>query len=266
MILEELYTYPIKSTRRVSHIRVQVEPWGLSGDRCWMIVDEDARFLTQREIPRLSLIQAVPQPGGQLLLATFGKKPVTVAIPEETAPILQVSIWRDSVNARVASDQVNVWLSTFLGRTVYLVYMHDPGSRLADTTYAQPGTAVAFADGYPLLCTTKVSLQDLNRRLATPIPMGRFRPNVVVSGDEPFSEDHWKRIQIGNIIFSVVKPCARCTITTIDQDTALRGKEPLRTLSSFRKRKGGVYFGENLVPETTGILERGDRVEVLEFD
>lgn len=266
MILEELYIYPIKSTHRVTQVRAEVRPWGLAGDRRWMIVDDEANFLTQRTIPRMSLIQAVPQPGDKFMLAAFGQACVFVDVPRETAPTLRVSIWRDSVFARVASDQVNLWLSTFLGRTVRLVHMHDPNSRLADPAYAKPGTTVSFVDGYPLLCTTKASLLDLNSKLSTPILMGRFRPNVVVSGDRPFGEDNWKRIRIGDIIFSVVKPCTRCSITTVDQDTALRGKEPLRTLSSFRKRGGKVYFGENLVPENTGVIQRGDRVEVLEFD
>lgn len=266
MIIEELYIYPIKSTHRVTQTHAEVKPWGLAGDRRWMIVDDEAGFLTQRTIPRMSLIQAVPQPGDKFMLAAFGQESIFVDVPGETAPSLRVSIWRDSVSARVASDQVNMWLSTFLGRTVRLVHMHDPSSRLADPTYAKPGTTVSFVDGYPLLCTTKASLLDLNSKLSTPIPMGRFRPNVVVSGDRPFGEDNWKRIRMGGIIFSVVKPCTRCSITTVDQNTALRGKEPLRTLSSFRERGGKVYFGENLVPENTGVIQRGDRVEVLEYD
>ncbi len=200
------------------------------------------------------------------MLMAFGQESMTVTIPEEGALTRKVSIWGDSVFARMASDPANQWLSTFLERSVCLVYMHDLNSRLADPAYAEPGTSISFVDGYPLLCTTKVSLIELNRRMYNPIPMGRFRPNIVVSGDRPFGEDSWKRIRIGEVKFSVVKPCTRCSITTIDQDTAIQGKEPLRALSDFRKRDGKVYFGENLVPENTGFVQRGDQVEVLEYD
>ncbi len=265
MILEELYTYPIKSTRRSVQLCARVEPWGLEGDRRWMIVDQKAQFLTQREIPRLSLIQAVSQAGGNLLLSAVGQEQIIVQVPDDHAPPLQASVWKDTVPARIASNEINSWLTRFLERPVYLVYMHDPRARLTDTTYTKPGSVVSFADGYPLLCTTNASLMDLNQRLTEPIPMERFRPNVVVTGDQPFGEDSWKRIRIGDVIFSVVKPCTRCVITTIDQDTADQGKEPLRTLSKFRKKNGKVYFGENLVPENTGTLHKGDSVEILEF-
>ena len=266
MVLEELYTYPIKSTHRVTHLQAKVEPWGLEGDRRWMIVDDNANFLTQREIPRLALIQAVPQINGNLLLSAVGSQYMHVEIPGDSAPMIQVSVWEDSVVVRVASNEVNVWLSTFLERNLCLVYMHDPRARPVVSEYAKSGTVVTFADGYPLLCTTTASLSELNRKLRHPIPMGRFRPNIVVSGDHPFGEDLWKRLRVGDVVFSVVKPCTRCVITTVDQDTASAGKEPLRTLSKFRKREGKVYFGENLVPENSGTLQRGDPVEVLEFE
>ncbi len=266
MILEELYTYPIKSTHRVTQMRAQVERWGLAGDRRWMIVDEEAGFLTQRTFPRMSLIQALPRPAGRLMLTAFGQGAVFVDSPGETAPALQVTIWGDSVFARIASDQANRWLSTFLKHPVRLVYMHDLKSRSADPVYAKPGTTVSFVDGYPLLCTTQASLEELNSRLSNPLPMARFRPNVVLSGDRPFEEDRWKRIRIGDVVFSVVKPCDRCSVTTVDQETGVRGKEPLRTLSRFRKRDGRVYFGENLVPENTGIIQRGDGVDILQLD
>jgi hypothetical protein len=243
-----------------------VNPWGLAGDRRWMIVDEHARFLTQRELPRMALIQAVQYDDGSLLLTASGHQYQTVSLPGEMADIIEVLVWKDLVSARKAPEEASAWLTSFLGRRVNLVYMHDPSQRQTDTMYTKPGTTVSFADGYPLLCTTEASLAMLNEKLPTPIPMERFRPNVVVSGGAPFEEDTWRRLQIGEVIFAVVKPCTRCTITTVDQDTASRGKEPLRTLNSFRKRSGNVYFGENLVPENAGIIYRGDAVEVLEYD
>ncbi len=231
-----------------------------------MIVDEHARFLTQRELPRMALIQAVPYDDGSLLLTASGHQYQLVPLPGETADIVEVLVWRDLVPARKAPEEANAWLASFLGRRVNLVYMYDPSLRQTDTRYTKPGSTVSFADGYPLLCTTEASLAMLNEKLPTPIPMERFRPNVVVSGGAPFEEDTWRRLRIGEVVFAVVKPCTRCIITTVDQDTASRGKEPLRTLNSFRKREGNVYFGENLVPENTGLIHRGDTVEVLEFD
>lgn len=266
MVLEDLYIYPLKSTRRVTQLYSEVQSWGLVGDRRWMIVDQNAKFLSQREHPRMALIQAVPRPNGRLLLTAQGQEYISMDVPEERAELLPVTVWEDLVPARVASDRVNQWVTEFLGHPVRLVYMHDLQSRLVDPAYTNSKATVSFTDGYPLHCTTKASLHELNKRLTSPIPMSRFRPNLVLSGTQPFDEDTWKRIQIGDVVFAVVKPCPRCVITTVDQDTASGGKEPLRTLSGFRKRDGLVYFGENLVPENTGIIQRGDSVEVLEFD
>ena len=231
-----------------------------------MIVDEHARFLTQRELPRMALIQAVPYDDGSLLLTASGHQYQTISLPGEVADTIEVLVWKDLVPAWKAPEEASTWLTSFLGRCVNLVYMYDTSQRQTDTTYTKPGTTVSFADGYPLLCTTEASLAMLNEKLPTPIPMERFRPNVVVSGGAPFEEDTWRRLQIGEVTFSVVKPCTRCTITTVDQETASRGKEPLRTLNSFRKRGGNVFFGENLVPENTGVIHIGDIVEVLEYD
>ncbi|MCY3999206.1 MAG: MOSC domain-containing protein [Bacteroidetes bacterium] len=264
MILEEIYTYPVKSTHRVTHLYSQVHPWGLEGDRRWMMIDENDRFITQREIPRLSLIQAVPQLSGQLVLTAPGQTAILTEIPYRTAMTVSVTIWDDTVIARVADDPINSWLSHVLGHTLRLVYMHDSNSRRITSSDCQLGASVSFADGFPLLCTTTASLEELNNRLDVPLPMGRFRPNVVVSGNHPFAEDDWKRIQIGEVIFQVIKPCKRCLITTVDQDTASQGKEPLRTLNQFRKINTNVYFGINMIPENTGRIERGNMVEVLQ--
>lgn len=266
MVLQSLHVYPIKSTHRIAQVHATVNPWGLAGDRRWMIVDEHARFLTQRELPRMALIQAVPYDDGSLLLTASGHQYQTISLPEEVADIIEVLVWKDLVPARKAPEDASIWLTSFLGRRVNLVYMYDPSVRQTDAMYTKPGNTVSFADGYPLLCTTEASLAMLNEKLSTPIPMERFRPNVVVSGGAPFEEDTWRRLRIGEVTFAVVKPCTRCIITTVDQETASRGKEPLRTLNSFRKRDGNVFFGENLVPENTGVIHLGDIVEVLEFD
>ena len=136
--------------------------------------------------------------------------------------------------------------------------------RPVNPAYGRPGDHVSFADGYPALLASEASLADLNSRLAAPVPMNRFRPNLVVDGTEAFAEDGWSRIRIGEVVFRVVKPCDRCVVTTIDQKTGKAGKEPLRTLSRYRKKDGKVYFAQNLIPDAPGTLRRGDPVEVLE--
>jgi uncharacterized protein YcbX len=132
--------------------------------------------------------------------------------------------------------------------------------RPADPEYAPAGTRVSFADGFPFLLISEESLADLNRRLADPLPMNRFRPNLVVAGAEPYAEDGWDRIEIGGVRLRMVKPCARCVVTTTDQTTAQRGKEPLRTLATYRKVEGEVMFGQNVVPEGRGHLRVGDQL------
>ncbi len=264
MFLSNIHIYPVKSTRRISLAEARVEFLGLEGDRRWMVVDAAHRFLTQREAPRLALVQAW-RVELRLMLAAPGMNLLSVPLPGATAHRLTVNVWRDSVMASPAGDAADQWFTSFLGRPCQLVYMDNPRARLANPDYAAPGSVVSFADGFPLLVTSTGSLAALNRLMSKPVPMHRFRPNVVIAGSEAFAEDNWHRIQIGGVCFQVAKPCTRCIITTTSQDTAVRGKEPLRTLSTFRKRGSNVYFGENLVPETPGTIRVGDEVSVLEW-
>lgn len=263
MTVTELFIYPIKSTHRISMAEAEVNPWGLTGDRRWMIVDDTDRFLTQREEPPLALVQGTETPAG-LNLTAPGMPSLDVSYPVDRSSEATVVIWKDTVKAVVSSPESCSWFSDYLRRSCRLVYMQNPFARPADTTYARPGSVVSFADGFPLLLTSHASLADLNDRLQEPLPMTRFRPNVVIDGRSSFEEDWWQRIRIGDVIFGVIKPCTRCVITTTDQDTAdRRSKEPLRTLSTFRRHGGNVYFGENLVPEFAGTIRIGDEVEVL---
>lgn len=228
-----------------------------------MVIDESNRFVTQREEPRLALVQATGTPAG-LNLTAPGMSSLNVSYPVDRSSEATVVIWKDTVQAVVSSPESCTWFSEYLDRTCRLVFMQNPFARPADTTYARPGSVVSFADGFPLLLTSHASLAELNSRLVDPLPMTRFRPNVVIDGRSSFEEDWWQRIRIGDMVFGVVKPCTRCVITTTDQDTAdRRSKEPLRTLSTFRHSAGKVYFGENLVPEFAGTIRVGDEVEVL---
>ncbi|MFE2377740.1 MOSC domain-containing protein [Streptomyces sp. NPDC059398] len=269
-VLHGIHIHPVKSLAGCAPGSAAVEPWGLAGDRRWMLVDEDGKAVTQRQQPRLALAAAEPLPGGAVRLAAPGREPLTVAVPERVGTV-GVQLFRDKVDVAPAGPAADDWLSAYLGAAVRLVHLDEPAVRRpVDPRFARPGETVSLADGYPLLLTTLSSLSALNSLIAGgdlpaegPLPMDRFRPNVVVSGSSPWAEDDWTRIAIGEVVFRVAKPSGRCAVTTIDQLTAERGREPLRTLARHRRVDNDLLFGQNLVPETTGVLHVGDPVHIL---
>lgn len=269
--LSALHIYPVKSLRGLTPMEAVVEPWGLSGDRRWMVVDGAGRFITQRERPELARVDCEPMPDGGVRLGGPGCEALTVPLPVSGMTV-QVRVWDDKVEAVPAGDAAGAWLSAYLGTEAALVHLDDPARRRpADPDYVLPGETVSFADGFPLLVTTTSSLDDLNARIARgdrpgegPVPMDRFRPNAVIDGTAPWAEDGWRRIRIGEVTFRVVKPCGRCVVTTTDQRTGARGREPLRTLAGFRRSGGRLVFGQNLVPEHSGTLRVGDAFTVVE--
>jgi hypothetical protein len=178
---------------------------------------------------------------------------------------IPVQIWNDICDAISLRDEVNQWFSQFLDTCCQLVYMPENSLRLVDPHYATHNELVSFADGFPFLLISEASLQDLNERLDEPVPMNRFRPNLVVSGCEAFAEDAWRQIRIGSIPFQVAKPCSRCVITMVDQTQGIRGKEPLQTLAQYRRWDGQIWFGQNLIQEKLGMLQVGDSVEIDTF-
>ena len=254
----ELYIYPIKSCRGHAVDRALVTPRGLQDDRLLMIVDDDGHFLTQREHPRMALIE--PTLGDELLtLRAPGMN--ALDLPIRTSGVHSDAIvWNDICQTIDQGETVAQWLSDYLGTAVRLVRLADTFHRLVDSRYARTAAdETNFADGYPFLLISQASLDDLNQRLATALPMNRFRPNIVVAGCEPFAEDGWQQLQIGTATFYPVKPCARCPIPTIDQATAAVGKEPLTTLAKFRRTAvGKVIFGQNLLSSGSGMISVGD--------
>jgi uncharacterized protein YcbX len=261
--LRGLYQYPIKSCRGTALEEAVVGVRGIVADRHWMVVDSSGTFLSQRELPRMALIS--PRlTGGTMEISAPGMRSLTISLGDD-GPRVDVTVWADRCVAVDEGDSAAAWFTAFLGVTCRLTRMPDEEARRVDPAYASPDDQVGFADGFSFLLTSRASLEELNRRMPAPLPMNRFRPNIVIDGVEPFEEDGWKRIRIDGIEFTVAKPCARCAITTTDQNTAERSKEPLRTLATFRNVKGkGVMFGQNLIHDRTGVLHVGAEVEVLE--
>ncbi|MFI1382591.1 MOSC domain-containing protein [Embleya sp. NPDC020886] len=265
--LASMHVYPIKSARGIDLSEAVVEPWGLAGDRRWMLVDESGRFLSQRKNPLLATVTVRRESGGRLALHAPSMDELWVE-PTADAHLVPVTVWNDEVKAALGSDDAHTWFGRLLGIDARLVHLDDPTRRMPDQEYADASDRVSFADGFPLLLTTTGSLEALNAVMDSPLPMNRFRPNVVIDGPEGWAEDHWRRVRIGEVIFRVVKPCSRCVITTTDQRTGERGPEPLRSLGKHRRFGKKLIFGQNLIPELpatkAGTLRVGDPFEVLE--
>jgi MOSC domain-containing protein len=274
LVVSDLYRYPVKSCRGQQLRDAAVEPWGLAGDRRWMVVDLSGEVVTARERPPMVLVTPHLRDGA-LLLTGPGRPDLTVPVPAGDE-LIPVTVWASKLLAAPSGPAADAWFSEVTGEPVRLVYLDEPTRRATDPTYSRPDDLVSFADGYPLLLTTDGSLADLNEHIAAgprasegPLPMMRFRPSVVIGGTAPWDEDAWRRLRIGDVAFRAVKGCARCVLTMIDPDTAVSGKEPIATLARIRRWDGGTWFGVNLIPDLTGgdaSIRVGDPVEVLERD
>jgi len=269
MNLSEINIYPIKSLGGISLKKALVEKCGLQFDRRWMLIDEKQNFLTQRIFPKMATVSVEILENG--LRVSQNNDELVIPFEPNTSKTESVKIWSSRCRAQVYEDKINEWFSNALETDCRLALMFAETKRKVSYFYAvHKDDVVSFADAYPFLLIGESSLTDLNSRLEKPVPMNRFRPNFVVSGADAFAEDGWTRIRIGDLAFHLVKPCARCVVTTIDQSTGVKqGVEPLKTLASFRipkrsiKRK--ILFGQNLIAEDVGkIVNVGDSVEVLE--
>ncbi len=264
MLLTGIYIYPVKSLAGIPLSEAVVQTRGLQWDRRWMLTEVSGKFITQREFPRLALLQPEINPSGMTIRHkkdTF----LSIHIPlEENEDVRPVSIWGDNTYGMLMNSAVNEFFSDYLGIHCQLVYMPDTVHRKVDPGYDRGDNVVSYADGYPYLILSEASLEDLNSRLENPVPMDRFRPNFVFSGAGPYDEDDFHQLQIGNVTFEAVKKCGRCNLTTVDQQSGLMGKEPLRTLSSYRKEGHSVKFGMNLClgdPGQVGSIVRiGDAI------
>ena len=269
MYLSEINIYPIKSLAGISLAESKIERRGLEFDRRWLLVDENNKFLTQREFPKMAIVKTEILKNG--LQVSNNRNSLVIPFEPQTDAKETVQIWQSRCKAKIYENTINEWFSDTLETNCRLVVMPEETQRKVNYFYAvSKDDHVSFADGYPFLLIGENSLADLNSRLDEALPMNRFRPNFVISDSEGFAEDSWKRIKIGETVFHIVKPCARCVMTTIDQAKGEKdGKEPLKTLASFRTPKRSIkkkiLFGQNLIAEKAGdVLRIGDKVEILE--
>jgi MOSC domain-containing protein len=263
IILSSLIYYPIKACRGFEVDSSHIERMGLEHDRRMMVVTLDGEFLTQREYPRLALVSPKLE-AGTLALFAPGFDSIQLGIQTSGTP-WPVNIWKsDGVDAIDQGDEAASWFSDWLGTFVRLVHIADGYMRRVNEKYVvSADDHTGFADGYPILLASEESLQDLNTHLESPVPMNRFRPNVVLKGCGAYAEDTWKRIRIGDVELAVVKPCARCIVTTIDKETLEQSKEPLKTLGKYRKHELGAIFGQNAIPLNEGRLSAGMNMDIL---
>ncbi|MCS6929491.1 MAG: MOSC domain-containing protein [Saprospiraceae bacterium] len=246
--LEAIYIYPIKSLGGISCQQARLKLHGLQYDRRWMLVDAGGQFISQREYPILAQLGTAIDADNLLVFEKHNpKNRIHIPLVFADLPQTSVQIWSNRCRAYLYDEATCQWFSDFLHQRVRLVRMPDEAVRYADGRYAPPQTPVSFADGFPYLLIGQASLDDLNRRLAQPIPMNRFRPNFIFSGGLPYEEDTWRSFYVGNARFLAVKPCARCIVVTIDQQTGAYSPEPLQTLATYRQRDRRILFGQNVV-------------------
>jgi hypothetical protein len=265
LTVSELYIYPIKSLGGIALNSASLIERGFEHDRRWMLVNANNEFLTQREVTAMAFLKVQLTEKG-LHITNISKPGEELFVPFEptVAETEMVTVWSSRCRGQRVSDEADAWFSKQLGFTAKLFYMPDTTRRYVDGRYAHNKEITSFTDGYPLLLIGQASLDDLNSRLEQPVPMNRFRPNVVFTGGTPFQEDYMKHFEINGITLFGVKPCARCVMTTINQQTAEKAKEPLKTLSTYRLKNKKILFGQNLLHQGTGIISVGNTITIHE--
>ena len=264
--VSELFIYPIKSLGGFSVPAATVTDRGFLYDRRWMLVDSSNVFLTQREFPQMALLQVGIS--GNIVTVHHKLKhneEISFSTSKHSTQSSIIQVWNDQCDAFSVDPRLDEWFSSMLSFSCRLVYMPDSSKRKVDTHYAFNDEITSFSDGYPFLLIGQSSLDDLNARLAEPLPINRFRPNIVFTGGEAFDEDRMRHFSINGIQFFGVKPCARCAIPTTNQDNAFRGKEPLKTLATYRQWNNNIYFGQNLLHKGEGQIRVGDTISIHQF-
>ncbi len=257
--LTEIWIYPIKSLGGIRLKSAKVFEKGLEHDRRWMLIDEDNEFMTQRLYPKMALFKL--SMGNDQFSIRYNSDSIILPFTHSTKPTkIDAKIWDDTVQVFEVSDEFSQWFSDRLQIKCRLVSFPETNARPVDANYQINHEHVSLADAYPFLIIGEQTLADLNSRLKEPLPMNRFRPNFVFNGGQPYEEDSWKTFSIGKNKFAGVKQCARCVLTTVNQDTADKGIEPLLTLSQYRKKENKVLFGQNLIALDHNEIYEGDEI------
>ncbi len=264
--ISDIIIYPVKSLGGIHLKQSAVEIEGLKHDRRWMLIDESNRFMTQRETPAMCLFKPAIHKNGLEISHLPSMEKLVIHHDECMGEEFAVTVWDDVVQAQMVSIAANQWFSRLLNKPCRLVKMTTNTQRKTDVRYASKQEQMSFADSFPVLMIGEAALNDLNSKLDIPIDMNRFRPNIVFKGGEAFAEDKWKDIDIGSTQMRVCKPCARCAITTINQQTAVLGKEPLKTLATYRKVNNKIMFGQNVLVLNPGTISIGDLITINSFN
>jgi len=258
-VLSSIFIYPVKSLAGIQVSKWQVNEKGLLHDRKWMLIDSENQFLSQRRLPKMALI-STQLTETELILSTTTSGSISLALSPQHGTDIISTIWKDQCLSKTISKEADQWLSDFLGIKCKLVYQPDETIRSVDPTYAKTSDKVNFSDGFPFLITSEASLESLNHAMDLQLPMQRFRPNLVISECESYAEDTWRKVTINDISFRLPKACSRCSVPTIDTETAQTNKEPLTTLSRLRKWNNKVFFGQNALHDNSGILSINSEV------
>jgi uncharacterized protein YcbX len=261
LVLSDLYIYPVKSLAGIRVTSWQVVATGFEYDRKWMLIDADRQFLSQRRLPKMTLIKTALTEN-TLTLSASGMDDLRLSLEPTTGDIINSTIWHDQVDTITVSAEADAWFSCFLNVECRLVYQPDTAIRPVNPDFANREDQTALSDGFPFLLISENSLVALNQAMQLNLAITRFRPNLVVSGCDAYDEDFWRQITIGNIGFRLPKPCSRCSVPTIDPATGKTGKEPLTTLNRIRKWQNKVYFGQNALHDGLGVLSVGDSVQI----
>ncbi|HYF70967.1 MAG TPA: MOSC N-terminal beta barrel domain-containing protein [Ohtaekwangia sp.] len=264
LTLSEIYIYPVKSLGGIRLTNAQMRSKGLEFDRRWMLIDGEGKFMTQRTTPELALFRL--QLNQKYFNITFGGHSIQLTTEStSTSGTIKTKVWDDDVIVNEVSRVHSEWFSDMLKTQCKLVHFPEENTRPVESKFQVNNEHVSLADAFPFLIIGQASLDDLNSRLTTPLPINRFRPNFVITGGAPYEEDTWKSFKIGSNEFMGTKPCARCNIPTIDQDTIQRSAEPSKTLATYRKKNNKILFGQNAISLTTGEIKEGDHVSVLGY-
>lgn len=261
--LSGLYIYPIKSLGGIALSGSKVLSSGLQYDRQWMLVDQEGNFMSQRNLPQMALLQvSLQEESLHINHKQQADAGLRIPLSRDSGRLQKVQIWEDQIDALLVDPTADEWFSDMLRVSCRLTKISSDHKRWLKKKYQVNGEHVGFADSMPFLLIGQSSLNDLNKRLATPVPMNRFRPNLVFSGGPAYVEDAWDEFHIGAVPFKITKPCGRCVMTTVDQDEGTKGSEPLYTLSNYRKKGGNVFFGQNGIALEEGYIALGDTIRL----